>query len=127
MLNLNDKFNWSIMALAQQSEVQFSLLPPGSYVGEEIILEYDEAVGEDLKNLNLNNFSLAQVNAIKELDQYILDHSGKNFEHLWLNNDNLNSEEWEKIRILAKNIILLMNWKLSVPKKLYDQVLYLSK
>lgn len=127
MLNSYDKFKWSIMALAQEPNTQIGLFPPNSYIGEEIILEYDEAVGENLEKLNLNSLNSDQLHAIKLLDQFILDHSGENFEDLWLNNENLISKEWEIIRTLAKNFIDAMGWQLDVPKQLYDQVINLNK
>ncbi|WP_335954903.1 hypothetical protein [Acinetobacter guillouiae] len=127
MLNFYDRFKWSIMALAQKPEIQVSLFPHGSYIGEEIILEYDEAVGANLEKINSNGLSSTQLHAIKQLDQYILDHCGNDFEDLWLNNENLTSKEWEIIRILAKNIIEVMNWELEVPKELYDHVIYTNK
>ena len=47
-----DKFKWSLMALASSSCVQKNLLPENSMVGEEIVLEYEEAVGENLERIH---------------------------------------------------------------------------
>ena len=47
-----DKFKWSLMALASSSCVQKNLFPENSMVGEEIVLEYEEAVGENLERIH---------------------------------------------------------------------------
>ena len=45
------------------------------------------------------------------------------FEHIWLDNEQLDGEEWQIIRKLSKKAIEIFGWVLEKPKPLYSMVI----
>ena len=108
-----DKFKWSLMALASSSCVQKNLLPENSMVGEEIVLEYEEAVGENLERIHeYIDITEKQLVLLRDLDAYISGKSGEKYAYLWLENSSLDDSEWQEIRSLAMGVILAFHWEM---------------
>ena len=122
------KFKWSLMALASSSCVQKNLLPENSMVGEEIVLEYEEAVGENLERIHeYIDITEKQLVLLRDLDAYISGKSGEKYAYLWLENSSLDDSEWQEIRSLAMGVILAFHWEMEIPKALYSEVINVNE
>ena len=123
-----DKFKWSLMALASSSCVQKNLLPENSMVGEEIVLEYEETVGENLERIHeYIDITEKQLVLLRDLDAYISGKSGEKYAYLWLENSSLDDSEWQEIRSLAMGVILAFHWEMETPKALYSEVINVNE
>ena len=123
-----DKFKWSLMALASSSCVQKNLFPENSIVGEEIVLEYEEAVGENLERIHeYIDITEKQLVLLRDLDAYISGKSGEKYAYLWLENSSLDDSEWQEIRSLAMGVILAFHWEMETPKALYSEVINVNE
>ena len=123
-----DKFKWSLMALASSSCVQKNLLPENSMVGEEIVLEYEEAVGENLERIHeYIDITEKQLVLLRDLDAYISGKRGEKYAYLWLENSSLDDSEWQEIRSLAMGVILAFHWEMEIPKALYSEVINVNE
>ena len=123
-----DKFKWSLMALASSSCVQKNLFPENSMVGEEIVLEYEEAVGENLERIHeYIDITEKQLVLLRDLDAYISGKSGEKYAYLWLENSSLDDSEWQEIRSLAMGVILAIHWEMETPKALYSEVINVNE
>ena len=123
-----DKFKWSLMALASSSCVQKNLLPENSMVGEDIVLEYEEAVGENLERIHeYIDITEKQLVLLRDLDAYISGKSGEKYAYLWLENSSLDDSEWQEIRSLAMGVILAFHWEMEIPKALYSEVINVNE
>ena len=123
-----DKFKWSLMALASSSCVQKNLLPENSMVGEEIVLEYEEAVGENLERIHeYIDITEKKLVLLRDLDAYISGKSGEKYAYLWLENSSLDDSEWQEIRSLAMGVILAFHWEMEIPKALYSEVINVNE
>ena len=123
-----DKFKWSLLALASSSCVQKNLLPENSMVGEEIVLEYEEAVGENLERIHeYIDITEKQLVLLRDLDAYISGKSGEKYAYLWLENSSLDDSEWQEIRSLAMGVILAFHWEMEIPKALYSEVINVNE
>ena len=123
-----DKFKWSLMALSSSSCVQKNLLPENSMVGEEIVLEYEEAVGENLERIHeYIDITEKQLVLLRDLDAYISGKSGEKYAYLWLENSSLDDSEWQEIRSLAMGVILAFHWEMEIPKALYSEVINVNE
>ena len=123
-----DKVKWSLMALASSSCVQKNLLPENSMVGEEIVLEYEEAVGENLERIHeYIDITEKQLVLLRDLDAYISGKSGEKYAYLWLENSSLDDSEWQEIRSLAMGVILAFHWEMETPKALYSEVINVNE
>lgn len=102
------------MALASEPEVQDKLFPDFACKGDELVLEFDEAY----RNINEDvELSEAQKAELGKLDKFLEEHSGKNFESLYVDNSAIFTEPfWTDVRAIAKNIITAMNWTYEEPK-----------
>lgn len=116
-----EKLKWSILALAQSPEIQKQLVSSEGMTGEEIILEFSDAIDEYYhSNPNSQN---RQFILLKELDEYILSKSGNDYEHLWLDEKYLTCHEWETIRLMAKKIAMEFDWDIVCPSPLYSIII----
>ena len=123
-----DKFKWSLMALASSSCVQKNLFPENSMVVEEIVLEYEEAVGENLERIHeYIDITEKQLVLLRDLDAYISGKSGEKYAYLWLENSSLDDSEWQEIRSLAMGVILAFHWEMETPKALYSEVINVNE
>ena len=119
-----DKFKWSLMALASSSCVQKNLFPENSMVGEEIVLEYEEAVGENLERIHeYIDITEKQLVLLRDLDAYISGKSGEKYAYLWLENSSLDDSEWQEIRSRAICVIVGCHGEMETPKALCGVVI----
>ncbi|SSY80864.1 hypothetical protein [Alysiella crassa] len=118
----DEKLKWSILALAQSPDIQKQLVCSHGMTGEEIILEFSDAVDEYYHSQT--DKQSKQFILIKELDDYILSKSRPEYEYLWLDDDYLISQEWEIIRNMAKKIAMEFKWDMVCPAPLYSAIYY---
>jgi len=103
------------MALASSAEVQDSLYPDFVAKGDELVLDYDEALNEYDIKLQLNE---DQMVSLSNLEAYLEEHSGSEFEEMYCNSGSLyNDPRWEEIRVLAREFIESMGWQYQAPAK----------
>ncbi len=97
-------------------------------VGEEIVLEYEEAVGENLERIHeYIDITEKQLVLLRNLDAYISSKSGEKYVYLWFENKSLDDFEWQEIRRLAMAVILAFHWKMEIPKTLYSEVINVNE
>lgn len=103
------------MALASSAEIQDSLYPDSVAKGDELVLDYDEALKEIDLQAKLNE---AQKAALNKLESYLNEHSGKDYEEMYCDTTSLyNDSRWEQIRRLAMEFIVSMGWQHELPSK----------
>ena len=108
------EFKRTIMALASEPEIQDKLFPDFACKGDELVLEFDKAYRSIKEDVELSE---AQKAELSQLDKFLEEHSGKNFENLYIDNSAIFSEPfWADVRIIAKKIITVMNWAYEEPK-----------
>jgi len=110
---LMDEFKKRIFVLASSAEIQSSLFPDFTCKGDEIVIDFGEAI----ECLNKSSFSIKSIRAIEALDNYIIANSGEEYKEHYLDNDLLdNSEIWANIRMLAMDALAELGWKYEIPK-----------
>lgn len=103
------------MALASAAVVQDSLYPDYVAKGDELVLDYDEA----LKEIDIpSKLSKEQKSALNSLEKYLEEHSGEGFEEMYCETSSLYIDSrWDQIRKLALEFIKSMGWQYEVPNK----------
>lgn len=112
-----NKIKWITQAIAQPCEIQKSLFPEFANIADELVVEWEIALDELNDRLVASSLSSEQKLAVKKLDDYILSISGAANIHYWNNDSLCESAEWQKIRKMAIDILLVMNWENIVPAK----------
>lgn len=102
----------AIQALAQPADVQRALFPDFVVVGDELAIEFDEA----LKGFRSDGpvLALAQTEAIRALDVYLEALSGPAHLDFW---DDPSDRRWERARGLAASILVAFNWPHECPPR----------
>jgi hypothetical protein len=108
-----ERIEWITRAFAQSSNVQKSLFPDFVNVADELAVEWELA----LEETNNDMLSDKQKSSIKELDDYLLSISGSENIQYWNDYALCYSNEWNKIRELAKIIFDTMGWNDEGPPK----------
>lgn len=112
-----NKIKWVTQAIAQSCDIQKSLFPDFVNVADELAVEWEMALDE-LNDLNIAYLITAQqLNSIKKLDDYMLSISGPNNIQYWNNIALCQSEEWQKMREMAIDILSIMKWEKKIPSK----------
>ena len=107
-----DQLQRAVVALAQPAEIQVGLLPDGVCKGDELALDFEEA----LPNLSDKQVSAEQQAAISALDDLILAMSGERNIEFWTDESLLRSHPtWEEIRVSAKACAIAFGWDLRPP------------
>ncbi|MDA8490968.1 hypothetical protein, partial [Kluyvera sp. Awk 3] len=101
-----ERIEWVTRAFAQSSTVQKSLFPDFVNVADELALEWELA----LEDINNDLLSDEQKSSIKVLDDYMLSISGSENVQYWNDDALCHSDEWNKMRELAKIILDAMGW-----------------
>ena len=102
----------AIVALAQPADVQLGLFPDGVCKGDELALDFEEA----LPSLWDKDISAEQQAAISALDVLILAMSGEKNVDFWTDQALLRSHpKWEEIRGSAKACAIAFGWNLQPP------------
>ena len=102
------------MTLAQSADVQISLFPDFVCVGDELVLNFDDA-WRAFQSDNEKSLSNEQIAAIEKLNSRIdeLSASDKNF---WLEKKSLYLDsKWNELRELAKKSLDTFGWQLEIP------------
>lgn len=90
-----NKIKWILMAMAQSSEEQLSPISSWFSSWWWTFLNMKLLFLVDLDPVIQYGFlSLQQTDALKELHAYIVSKCGVEFEHIWLDNEQLDGEEW---------------------------------
>lgn len=116
-----EKLEWITRSFMQPSGIQISLFPDFINVAEQLAVEWEIALDDIIYEL----LSVEQRSVIKEFDDYILSISGSEYMQLWNNDALLSSIEWEKMRALARKIVIIMGWSEIPPS--YDNAIYINK
>ena len=112
-----NKIKWVTQAIAQPCEIQKSLFPDFANIADELAVEWEMALDELNDPLVASSLTSEQKLAIKKLDDYMLSISGAANIQYWNNNALCRSVEWQKMRKMAIDILLIMNWENVVPAK----------
>lgn len=112
----------TLMALAAPAEVQDWLYPDFTAKGDELVLEYSQALGEsDI----VGTLTSSQLDALKNLEQFLTTHSGKDYVEMYCETNSLYTDpRWEKIREYARRLIAKMGWQYEHPAR--NGALYVS-
>ncbi|MCB0084966.1 MAG: hypothetical protein KDE47_28695 [Caldilineaceae bacterium] len=115
MNEFHEELRRTLQALAQPADVQISLFPSGVAIGDELVLEFDEA---------FRGFRAAcqaspqQDAALNELDEIIERHSGKHNEDLWCDPISLVTDSrWLEMREAAARALVEFGWLNEAPSK----------
>ncbi|WP_369310062.1 hypothetical protein [Providencia rettgeri] len=115
-----EKFEWIARAFMQSSDTQISLFPDCVNVADQLATEWEIA----LDDISYELLSIEQSFAIKEFDDYMLSISGPYNVRFW-NNEALSlSTEWEKMRALARKVVVSIGWSETPPPK--DNSIYIN-
>ena len=112
-----NKIKWVTQAIAQPCEIQKSLFPDFANIADELAVEWEMALNELNDSQVASLFSSEQKLAVKNLDDYMLSISGAANIQYWNNDALCRSVEWQKMRKMAIDILLIMNWENVVPAK----------
>lgn len=112
-----NKIKWVTQAIAQPCEIQKSLFPDFANIADELAAEWEMALNELNDSQVVSLFSSEQKLAVKNLDDYMLSISGAANIQYWNYDALCRSVEWQKIRKMAIDILLIMNWENVVPAK----------
>nr|WP_315485663.1 hypothetical protein [uncultured Undibacterium sp.] len=120
-MSLSD-FKNTVFALASEAHIQDALFPDFDAKGDELVLEFDEWRNK----VDMASFAQNQLATIKQLDEYILSHSGEAFAELYLDTQQLYSNEyWVKVRQFAQQVIEAFEWASQMPTP--PNAIYLGK
>ena len=97
---------WSLQALAQPGEVQFSLFPRFVVVPDELALEFDNwyCTARDV-----TKFTTEQVAALGALDMKLTSMSASGSPH-WTDAALREDPDWENVRRLARGALQAFGW-----------------
>lgn len=113
---LEQRFMWSVQALAQPADVQRTLFPSFVCIGDELALGFDDA----WRNWRARDPVLAESQraAIEELNRYLDELSGEHNAEFWLNADRLGQDRrWDSIRKKAGAVLDALGWPHDQPPR----------
>ena len=108
----------ALQALAQPAQVQVELYPEFVCHGDELVIEYGEAL-DGAKSTN--DLTSGQIEALNELDRFLIEHSGKRHEELYLTPEGLVLPAWDEIRSRARTALDSFGWPNDVPPSSVDR------
>ncbi|MBQ0215642.1 hypothetical protein KAH51_19675 [Proteus vulgaris] len=114
------QLEWITRAFMQPSNIQISLFPDFVNVADQLAVEWEIA----LDDINYELLSVEQCSTIKEFDDYMLSISGPNNVRFWSNEALASSMEWEKMRVLARKVVVSMGWATTPPPN--DNAIYIN-
>lgn len=110
------RLEWIVRALSQPHDVQERLFPNFVEVADELALNWEEALSPYLNVCGgFGTFTAEQKAALLNVDNYLMLMSGKDNAHLWTMEALENSAEWNIVRDLAMQILVLMKWPMTLP------------
>lgn len=101
-----NKMKWVTQSFSQPYEVQRKLFPDFVNVANQLAVEWEIALDE----INDSQLTDDQKKAVKKLDDYMLSISGSANLQYWNDDALCYSNEWVKMRELAKVILVTMGW-----------------
>ncbi len=110
---MQNRLEWSILALAQPAEAQLSLFPDFVHKPDELVLNFEEAL-DGLLGCEAQ-LTEDQWAAIRALDAPILAMSGGHHPDFWTEDALRSHPLWEEIRGLAKRTAEAFGWELRAP------------
>lgn len=110
----------AVQALAQPSDVQESLFPKFVAVGDELALQFDDALSGF--NAHHDRVTEAQRTVLNALDEYLTSLSGPKHADFW---DDLTDARWAEVRVRAASVLDAFEWPLEIPPK--DGATYVSE
>lgn len=115
---------WIINALALEPALLHTLLPPDSYIPNEITDQYEMIVDEDLSDI-IPVLKADQLEHFKPLHHYMNSlFVREDLADAWYDNDFVYSQEWQVLHKMAKDFEQYMGWQISEPlSQLYSQVI----
>lgn len=104
----------TIRALAQPFEVQVTLFPDFVVLGDELVMEFGDAV--DACRRAGVAWSALQEQSLCELNEFIDSVSGDQFLELWFERERMRTDaRWTRMRFLAAAVLDAFGWKNEVP------------
>lgn len=105
-----------VQALAQPAAVQRALFPSFAVVGDELVLEFDDALRG--WRAEQRTATEAQLATLSELECLIEHLSGPLNEDFWLDPVQLDVDaRWEDLRLLARAACAAFGWPVQIPDK----------
>ncbi|HYO74655.1 MAG TPA: hypothetical protein VEU33_52145 [Archangium sp.] len=108
-------FKWSVRALAQEADVQASLFPGQVWIGDELVLEFDEHRSKLAEEGLSAHFAPAEVERIEALDRLFQEMTDANDLSLWQTEEALVSPPWNEVRRAARELLEEVGWPTSPP------------
>ena len=117
------QLKWLINALALEPKILHTLLPPNSYIPNEMTDQYEMIVDEDFSDITAE-----QLEHFKPLHNYINSlFVREDLIDCWYDNDFIYSPEWNVIHTMAKDFEQYMGWQISEPlPPLYSEIIYVD-
>lgn len=107
-----EKLKWSVLALAQDADVQRSLFLGPTPTGDELALAFEDG----LTSFKHDRATESQRSTLQALDQQLSSLSGEHHADFWLVEENLQVDpRWEEIRSLAKAVASAFGWEIAPP------------
>lgn len=118
---------WLINAFALEPKLLHTLLPPNSYIPNEMIDQYEMIVDKDLSNI-IPVLTAEQLENFKPFSDYVYSILiREDLEDSWYDNDFIYSPEWNVIHTMAKDFEQYMGWQISEPlPPLYSEIIYID-
>lgn len=110
-----DRFKWSVQALAMDYEIQLKLYPNFVEVADELALEFEETLERYLETGAGDHFDGAQSDCLSRLDSKLEAISGIGNLQYWTIEAMKNSPHWDEIRELAAATLFCFGWKVESP------------
>lgn len=105
-----------VQALAQPGAIQMSLFPDFACVGDELALEFEDAMRTFWETQA--TLSPSEAASLSALDTYLNELSGPQNEEFWTDISLLESDvRWERVRVLARAVRGTFGWPDEVPAK----------
>lgn len=121
------QLKWLINALALEPKLLHTLLPPNSYIPNEMTDQYEMIVDENLSDI-VPVLTAEQLEHFKPLHNYINSlFVREDLIDCWYDNDFIYSLEWNVIHTMAKGFEQYMGWQISEPlQPLYSEIIYVD-
>jgi hypothetical protein len=112
---VEQRLQWSVRALAQPPEIQEKLFPDFACKTDELALDFDQWWKAFQECGATGRLTQEQAALMRELDQQIERMSEPEHESLWIDEALQGAPEWDRVRELARNLLVLLGWPLDPP------------
>lgn len=111
------RFMWAVQALALPADAQEQLFPDFAEAADELALEHEETQEPFLDGSCGTALSSAQREVITALDAQLEKMSGPDNARFWTSEALRSAVEWERVRVLAGQVLSKMNWRADAPPR----------